>query len=142
MPTLWALLIIALAFWFWSDSLRARERVLRACRLACQQLEVQLLDQTVALSKLRLGRNSQGRWHLRRLYAFEFSTDGVQRYQGRAALHGKVMQYVHLDHPDGSTFLQLKPARKTDSTSARAPGSSDMSRNEMGELIDSRNLSI
>ena len=110
MLTLSALIAIALACWFWSDSLRARERVLVACRQACGQLEVQLLDQTVVLSRLRLVRDPRGRWHFRRLYKFEFSTDGAQRYQGRAALTGPVMQYVHLDHPDGSTFLQLEPA--------------------------------
>ena len=112
MLTVGVLFALGLALGFWSDSLAARERVLRAAHLTCAQFQVQLLDQTVALAKLRLGRDVQGRWHLRRLYAFEFSTDGILRFNGQAALLGKVVDYVHLDHPDGSTFLQLESGVK------------------------------
>jgi hypothetical protein len=130
MLTLWVLLIIAVACWFWSDSLAARERVLRAARLTCAQVQVQLLDQTVALARLELGRDQHGRRHLRRLYAFEFSTDGAQRFHGQAALLGKVVHYVHLDHPDGSTFVQMEPSGLTVSARRFALGSSDATRNK------------
>lgn len=135
MLTLSALLTIAFACWFWSDSLRARERVLHACRLACQQLGLQLLDQTVALSKLRLGQDPGGRWHFQRWYTFEFSTDGILRYQGRAALLGEVVQYVHLDHPDGSTFSHVEPSRRTPPTSHHVMDRGNTSRKEATKSI-------
>jgi Protein of unknown function (DUF3301). len=110
MGTLLTILLVSLAlFWFWSDSLRARERALRACDNACTELHVQLLDQTVALSALGLRRGRTGRIHLERVYTFEFSADGVARCKGWAALRGTTVEYVHMDHPGGGTFLEQAP---------------------------------
>jgi hypothetical protein len=106
MLTLTAILAVVALVWFWSDSLQARERALAACRQACQQLDVQLLDQTVALSRLGLARDRRGRLQVRRLYGFEFSTEGLERRRGRAMLVGRRVDYVHLDHPGGATIVE------------------------------------
>src|SRR5690625_3903416 len=45
-----------LAVWFWYDSMRARERTLDACRHACRRVHAQLLDETVAIDRMRLAR--------------------------------------------------------------------------------------
>jgi hypothetical protein len=68
-----ALVLLVLACLYWYDSLRARERALAAGRAACDREQVQFLDETVALSALRVGRDGEGRLRLRRFYAFEFS---------------------------------------------------------------------
>jgi hypothetical protein len=68
-----ALIVLVLACLYWYDSLRARERALLAGRAACEHERVQFLDETVALSSLRVGRDEAGRLRLRRFYAFEFS---------------------------------------------------------------------
>lgn len=99
--TLLALFFVGVLAWFWSDSLRARERALRVCSGACRQVDVQLLDQTVAVSRLSLGRDPAGRVRVRRFYTFEFSTNGAQRFRGYAVLLGRIVEYVHMDHPDG-----------------------------------------
>ena len=68
-----ALALLVLACVYWYDSMRARERAIAAGRAACERERVQFLDETVALSALRLGRDQAGRLRLRRFYAFEFS---------------------------------------------------------------------
>lgn len=101
MTTLLAIFALGAVLWFWSESLRARERALRVCAGACRQLDVQLLDQTVAVYKLGLGRDGQGRLRLRRYYGFEFSTDGANRYRGHAVWLGRALELLQMDHPDG-----------------------------------------
>jgi len=100
-----ALAVVALAFWFWMDSLRAREHVLQACRGACAELGVQLLDETVAVSRVGLARGPSGRLQLRRRYDFEFSRSGADRWHGRAIVQGLGVESVQLDDPDGATLL-------------------------------------
>lgn len=105
MGTLLALTTVGMLLWLWSENLRAREHVLRTCAAACRELDVQLLDQTVALSRLSLGWVPPRGLILQRSYSFEFSTDGVDRCQGRVGLWGGRIEYVHMDYPDGSTVL-------------------------------------
>jgi len=100
MPLILALLAIAAGVWFWSDTLRAREQVLFACAQACAREQLQFLDQTVALARMRAARNAQGRLVLQREYRFEFSRDGADRYAGRVVLLGHTVIALHLhgDH--------------------------------------------
>jgi len=82
----WILLFAAIAA-FWYDSLRARESALVFCRAQCSVHKVQLLDQTVALSRLRPRWGQQGlRWL--RTYRFEFSEEGTERWEGHITLLG------------------------------------------------------
>lgn len=94
--------------WFWVDSLHARERALRVCAASCKQTKTQLLDQTVSLVRVGVGRNSNNRVFFRRRYRFEFSTDGVNRWQGRVTLLGQIVESVHMDYPEGATILDSK----------------------------------
>ncbi|MEW6687703.1 MAG: DUF3301 domain-containing protein [Pseudomonadota bacterium] len=90
-----AALVAGIAFWI--DSLRARERALAAGRAACERYGLQLLDETVAVSALRLARNAEGRLRLRRVYAFEFSDTGNNRRQGSVAVLGAEVEDLHLE---------------------------------------------
>ena len=92
-----AILCIILGLLFWADSLRARERALAAGRAACERYGVQLLDETVAASALRLARDSEGRVRLRRVFAFEFSDTGNNRRHGSVVILGAEVQDLHLE---------------------------------------------
>ncbi|MDZ7753106.1 MAG: DUF3301 domain-containing protein [Gammaproteobacteria bacterium] len=105
MDILVALAIVGLVLWFWSDSLRCREVALMASERACREMGVQLLDQTVALSGMRLRRNEAGRLSLLRIFGFEFTVDGVSRLQARVIILGRRIDLVHMDFPDGATIL-------------------------------------
>jgi hypothetical protein len=98
-------LIIGALIWLWVASLRAREQALSICRRLCKQLDMQLLDQTVALSGVRVGRDLGGRPCLLRRYGFEFSPDGQHRYPGRLFLHGARLMSCQFDLPDGTTVI-------------------------------------
>jgi hypothetical protein len=92
-----AILVIVLALLFWVDSLRARERALAAGRAACARYGVQLLDETVAASALRLARDAEGRLRIRRVFAFEFSDTGNNRRHGSVVILGAEVQDLHLE---------------------------------------------
>lgn len=100
-----ALIIIVAYCWFWSDSLRARENMTATCARICQDMHLQLLDETVALARLRLVRAPNGNLAWRRSYVFEFSESGADRWKGRAQLIGQQVESVQLDNPQGITIL-------------------------------------
>ena len=83
-----ALLLFVAAGLLWADSLRARERAVRAGRDACARHDLQFLDDTVSFARLRLGRDEDGQLHLSRTYTFEFSDTGNNRRQGAIVMLG------------------------------------------------------
>lgn len=106
--TLLAVLLLALllaAGWFWSDSLRARERMLETCSRLCRESGLQFLDETVTLAGLSLGRSAKGWPEFTRRYVFEFSGTGQDRWQGRATLAGQRVISLQFDQPEGVTIL-------------------------------------
>ena len=99
------LLAAAAGAWFWNDSLRAREQMLATCARLCRELRVQFLDETVSLISLRPGRSASGWPEFTRVYQFEFSGTGRDRWQGRATLAGRRVVSVQLDQPEGVTIV-------------------------------------
>ncbi len=86
-----------LLFYFWYDSMRARERAVAAGAAACQRVNAQFLDQTVELKRLRLCRTSPGNMSLCRLYVFDFSIDGSNRREGVIKMMGQQVMDLVLD---------------------------------------------
>ena len=107
---LFALVALVLIVWFWADSLRAREHALRVCARACRQINTQLLDETVALRRLSVARDTEGHAIWRRTYRFEYTVDGSQRLRGSVIIRGREVETVAVQSPDGATqFEQDKP---------------------------------
>lgn len=105
MSALLLLFLLLLVYWFWSDSLRARERAVQVSARACARSDLQFLDETVALARMGLGRDAGGHLRLRRYYGFELSSDGVARHKGLTVLLGPVVERVQLETPDHVTIL-------------------------------------
>lgn len=82
-----SLLVIAAAIWGWIDALDARECAMRHGRALCQEAGAQLLDQTVSLKRVRIGRRDGLPAFVRR-YGFEVSLDGSDRHRGHLDLSG------------------------------------------------------
>jgi hypothetical protein len=101
MTTLLLVLLAGLFIWYVNDSLKTRERVLRAARRACEGVHVQFLDQSVAQTRLGWGRDASGRMRLRREYRFDFSLNGSDRHAGHITCLGQRVISLSLDHPDG-----------------------------------------
>jgi hypothetical protein len=96
MIELTVLLAFLAAGWFWLDSLRARDIALDGARRACEAEGVQLLDWTVAMKKIRLGRDDEGRRGFQRTYEFEFSDTGNNRIGGSITVIGRQLLALNL----------------------------------------------
>ena len=94
------LLVVGIGLWFWRDSLGAREQARAASTRACRQSGVQLLDDTVALERLWLRRDRDGRLKLERLYVFEFTDTGQRRQVGSVLLVGWRVEVLHMEGGD------------------------------------------
>ena len=94
------LAIFLLAAWFWMDTMRAREAALEAGRRACAAENVQFLDWTVAVRKMGLSRDGEGRLRIRRVYEFEYSDTGDNRLKGAMTLIGNQLVAVHIQPRD------------------------------------------
>lgn len=91
-----SLALLAALFWFWYDSIRVREIAIRMAKRACQAEDVQLLDETVAVTSTRPARDDDGRFVLRRIYRFEFSDTGNNRRPGSLVMLGPELVTVNI----------------------------------------------
>lgn len=91
-----ALGLLAFIAWFWFDSLRARERATRTVRKLCDRERVQLLDGTVALGRIWLGREQSGRLQICRIYLFDYVGEDEQRRQGLVVTVGASIREAQL----------------------------------------------
>jgi hypothetical protein len=80
------LLLILAGFYVWQNAMRARDLARGLGRNLCAQANVQLLDQSVALQRLKLVRVPSHGVLLRRDYGFEFSVDGKDRHRGTLSI--------------------------------------------------------
>ena len=93
------LLFASAGAWLWRGH-GIRERALALVRRHCEKIDVILLDDNVALRRLRLLRDAQGRRRLARVYGFEFTVTGEQRHVGNISMFGQHLGQIELDaHP-------------------------------------------
>lgn len=94
---LFAFLLLGTAAAWWWRAHGIRERALLLARQHCQRQGVELLDEAVALRRLRFTRNARGVLCLLREYAFEFTASGQDRYHGSITMFGQQPGPVQLD---------------------------------------------
>ena len=82
---------------FWLDTTQARDQARGLARRACEDLGVQLLDQTVALSRTQLTRQGTGLLGVERCFRFEFSEAGNDRNLGELRLRQATVIRIVLD---------------------------------------------
>ena len=82
--------------WFWFDSMDKRERAILLGHELAARFNLQLLDETVACSKLRLGRNNRGHVQISRFYEFEVSANGADRLHCHLILLGNQLGTWHI----------------------------------------------
>jgi uncharacterized protein DUF3301 len=95
LATLLLLLVLLAIAGSWLGLSRARDRAIQEARSRCQQHGLQLLDETVGLSGLRL-RHVHGRRVLERRYSFEVSIDGNDREAGHLWMIGNLLSALIL----------------------------------------------
>lgn len=83
MDNLLLLLITLAAISYWWFGAQGRERAIVEAKRLCALDGLQFLDQTVQQQKQWVTRGKQGFLCYCRLYTFEFTKTGEERYQGR-----------------------------------------------------------
>lgn len=92
-----AIALMAGAVFLWLDSLRARERAVKAGRAACERYALQFLDETVSFTRMRLRRDAEGQLRIARTYTFEFSDTGNNRRHGAIVMLGGELQDLQME---------------------------------------------
>ena len=94
-----ALIVVGFVAWIWNESRIAQERAIRSVLVLLRGSSLQLLDQTVSLSQLKLQRDKHGRVRWVRTYTFDVSPDGVNRAQGSLTFTADKVEVIQL--PEG-----------------------------------------
>ncbi len=94
------LVLIALLVGFllyWSSSQQIREIAFKTAKAYCQKMEIQMLDDYVALNALWFKRDEYGKIRVWRSYLFEFTATGEDRYNGKIIMLGKSIESIQLE---------------------------------------------
>jgi hypothetical protein len=97
MTELLLLLLIVAGALYWLSAMRCKEIAVMAARRECKLCNVQLLDQTVHLTKLSMSRDQSQQWRMWREYHFEYSDDGEDRKTGQLTLLGQKVIRIALE---------------------------------------------
>ncbi len=93
--TLSLLFLVALA-WLWFDSVQVRAKAVREVMEVCAAEGIQLLDESVSISKLMLSRDEDGQLRIQRVYLFDYSDTGNNRRRGSIVMLGDTVQVVNV----------------------------------------------
>ena len=94
---LFGFLLLGGGAWFWLDSLNARQQAISATKAACNSEGLQLLDDTVAIHRLSVRRDSDGVLRIHRIYDFEYSDTGNDRHAGSIVMLGSRVLVINLN---------------------------------------------
>lgn len=87
----------ALAGLWWTGS-KAQELAIGHAKRSCRQQQLQFLDQTVALKRMKPARSNTGSNCLEREYGFEFTDQGQYRDTATVTMRGHVLKKVHFPY--------------------------------------------
>ena len=91
------IILLILAGVYWSSAQAVKERALAAVKKHCQDMDVQMLDDYVALNHLGLKRDGAGKIRIARTFLFEFSATGAERYNGQITLLGRNIEAIQME---------------------------------------------
>ena len=92
----------------WMGLTAARERAVAQASRLCGEHEVQLLDQSVALSALRLYRHD-GHLGVEVRYGFEVSLDGRTRQRGQIWMRGRRVARLVMPEREAAALASAEP---------------------------------
>lgn len=106
---LFGMLLLAIAVLGWQALRAMHERALLIAARSCREANLQLLDATVALQRVRMAR-AQGSLGWQLDYSFDVSADGQQRGQGRLRFHRGALLWIEMPRGDNSRDLWVVPS--------------------------------
>ncbi|ARN74922.1 DUF3301 domain-containing protein [Oceanicoccus sagamiensis] len=81
----------------WWNAQGVKQKALMATRDHCKRMNVQLLDDGVALKGFWFKRHNNGNLMLWRSYNFEFTSTGNERYKGQVIMLGRFVEKIQMD---------------------------------------------
>ncbi|WP_095110090.1 DUF3301 domain-containing protein [Pseudomonas sp. Irchel 3E20] len=81
--------------WLWHNH-GLRERALERVKQHCAKLDIELLDGNVALKRIGIVKDANGRRRLARIYTFEFTVTGEARHNGTITQFGAHSAHIEL----------------------------------------------
>ena len=96
LENLFVLMLVATAgAWLWHNH-GLREKALERVKQHCAKLDLELLDDAVALKRIAFVRDANGRKRLARIYNFEFTVTGETRHNGTITQFGAHSAQIEL----------------------------------------------
>lgn len=81
------LFLILIGLFWWHDR-GVKQKAYLLAKRRCEQIDVQLLDQNVRLTNMKLRKTEGGPFCIERTFGFEFTVTGERRYTGTLTMHG------------------------------------------------------
>ncbi len=92
----WLIFFATIALFLWR-TYEIKQIAHRLAKRHCRELEVQFLDDSVVLRRIRLKRHANSFISFSRTFSFEFATIGDARYQGEIIFTGFKLQSIELE---------------------------------------------
>lgn len=89
--------IIVLGFFYWWHAYGIKQLALQKTKAYCERMDIQMLDESIALNRISIRRDTEGRVALVRVFRFEFTSTGDERYQGLTSMHGRRCTHIQLE---------------------------------------------
>lgn len=122
------LFVLVAAIFYWIDTIFAKEIAVKHGKDKCKVLGVTFLDETVEIIKTRLKRNPRGTVLFQREYSFEFSSDGIRRFNGTIVMLGKELVELKMSaYPETSIPESSIPGTTYSEVTASTESKTDLS---------------
>lgn len=94
---LFIVFFMGLGAWIWWIDRGIKQYAFQYVKQHCEQRQVQLLDENIRQSQIKIIRDSKGSLKLYRQFHFEFTSTGERRHQGHLEMMGGKVIGIELD---------------------------------------------
>ncbi|NOQ15516.1 MAG: DUF3301 domain-containing protein [Methyloprofundus sp.] len=94
---IFVIMLFTVLFLYWQSAQKVKEIALAATQRHCHNMDLQMLDGYVAHTGISLKKDMAGQWHIARVYNFEFSATGAERYNARIVMLGRRVESIQLE---------------------------------------------
>lgn len=91
------LFALAAGLVYWWHAYGIKQLALKQAQVYCDKMNLQMLDESIALGRVRWRRDTDGKLAMVRIFRFEFASTGDERYRGEIIMHGRRCQHIELE---------------------------------------------
>jgi hypothetical protein len=94
---IFVIMLFTVLFLYWQSAQKVKEIALVATQRHCHDMGLQMLDGYIAHAGISLKKDRAGKLHIVRVYHFEFSATGAERYNARIVMQGRRVESIQLE---------------------------------------------